>query len=81
MDKRAARCHVVRMHLDLSTLLAAVGLALVFEGLPYFLSPKKMPELLRFLAELEPARLRFLGLTAMILGLALVFAARTWLAG
>lgn len=69
------------MHLDLSTLLAAIGLALIFEGLPYFLSPHKMPEFLRFLAELPAQQLRFVGLSAMILGLFLVFAARTWLGG
>lgn len=62
-------CH---MNIDWSLLFTAVGLALVFEGIPYFLFAEKMPLMLVTLAEQKPKFLRFIGLAAMILGLLVI---------
>jgi len=52
--------------------IAALGLALIMEGLPYFLGPEAVKSLVRKVLELPPAYLRAFGLTAIIAGLALV---------
>jgi len=65
------------MQFDWKLFLCAVGLAFVFEGLVYFAGANKMPELLRMMAERSPAELRMLGGVAMIIGLILVYLART----
>ena len=59
--------------------LLALGLAMILEGVPYFLSPKKVKDLAQLLPSLSDPALRFLGLGLMILGLALLFASRRWL--
>jgi uncharacterized protein len=64
------------MTLDWNLLLAALGLALILEGAPYFLWSEKMPEYLRYLAERPPAVLRKLGLLAMAAGLVFLLLAR-----
>ena len=64
------------MHVDWRLLVTALGLAMVFEGLPYFLWAEGMPQFLRAMAERPPLLLRMLGLTAMLGGLLLVFIAR-----
>jgi hypothetical protein len=64
------------MQFDWNVFLMALGLAFVLEGLPYFLFAERMPLVLRTMAEQRPAALRLLGLTAMALGLALVFVVR-----
>jgi len=51
----------------------AVGLALVIEGLPYFLFAEKMPKVLRTLSVMPPFRLRLIGMTSMTFGLAVVW--------
>lgn len=60
------------MNIDWSLLIAAVGLALIFEGIPYFLFAERMPMLLLRLAEQPPRFLRFIGLSAIILGLLVI---------
>ena len=60
------------MHIDWSLLIVAVGLALVFEGIPYFLCAERMPRFLVTMAEQPPRMLRFIGLIAMILGLLVI---------
>jgi len=57
-------------------LLAALGLALIMEGIPYFLWSEKMPEYLRFLSERSPSTLRKMGLAAIIAGLVFLALAR-----
>lgn len=59
--------------------LLALGLAMVLEGMPYFLTPGKVKELAQLLPRLPDSALRFLGLGLMILGLALLFVSRRWL--
>ena len=60
------------MNIDWSLLFTAIGLALVFEGIPYFLVAERMPLMLLKLAQQPPKFLRFLGLAAMILGLLVI---------
>lgn len=61
------------MTFDWNLLLYALGLALIFEGMPYFLWPEKLPEYLRYLSKLPPTVLRKLGLAAMGAGLMFLF--------
>jgi uncharacterized protein YjeT (DUF2065 family) len=65
------------MNIDWSLLVTAVGLAFVFEGVPYFLFAERMPRILLRLAT-QPAKfLRFIGLAAMILGLLIISLGRS----
>lgn len=61
------------MTFDWKLLLYALGLAMILEGMPYFLWSEKMPEYLRYLSERPPAVLRKLGLAAMGAGLLFLF--------
>jgi len=56
--------------------LSALGLAMILEGIPYFLSPEKVKELARLLPGLPNSSLRFFGLLVMVAGLALLFLSR-----
>lgn len=64
------------MNIDWPLVIMAIGLAFIFEGLPYFLWAEKMPKILLLLAERKPSSLRGMGLAAIILGLALVASVR-----
>lgn len=59
------------------TLLAAVALMLVFEGVLPFLMPSLWRDTFRRLVELSDGQLRFIGLTAMLAGLLLLFMAHS----
>jgi uncharacterized protein YjeT (DUF2065 family) len=61
------------MTFDWKLFLAALGLAFILEGLPYFLFAEKMPSMLRMLSERPPGALRFLGFSAILAGLTLLF--------
>lgn len=61
----------------MSELLTVIGLILVLEGLPYFAFPEKFKTWMRKLAELPEAQLRIYGLVSMLIGLLLVFLARS----
>ncbi|KAB1442719.1 DUF2065 domain-containing protein [Pseudodesulfovibrio senegalensis] len=65
------------MNIDWTLILSALGLALVIEGIPYFIFADRMPRVLRTLAEQPPRNLRILGLTAAILGLLVIWLARS----
>ncbi|MBN2231966.1 MAG: DUF2065 domain-containing protein [Deltaproteobacteria bacterium] len=56
--------------------LLALGLALILEGMPYFLFPRRLRELLATLSGQPETTLRFFGLTAMCCGLLLLVAGR-----
>lgn len=58
-------------------LLTVVGLLLVIEGIPWFLSPRRFKALLVSIAEASDVFLRLIGLGAMLLGLLLVYLARS----
>ncbi len=59
------------------TLLAAVALMLVLEGVLPFLMPSLWRDTFRRLVELSDGQLRFIGLTAMLAGLFLLFMAHS----
>jgi uncharacterized protein YjeT (DUF2065 family) len=60
-----------------TTLLMALALMLVIEGLLPFLAPKLWRETFRRLMLLTDGQIRFFGLTSMIAGLILLFVARS----
>ncbi len=57
----------------MNLILVALGLMMVFEGIPLFCFPDHLKELARKLPELENATLRSIGLVLMLLGLAVVY--------
>lgn len=64
------------MHIDVKLIAMAIGIALVIEGLPYFLLAEKMPAYLRSLSAMSPKVLRVVGMISMLLGLVIVWAVR-----
>lgn len=56
----------------MSNLLLAFALMLVIEGLLPFIAPRVWRETFRRATELADGQLRFIGLTSMIIGLALL---------
>ena len=58
------------------TLLTAIALLLVIEGILPFLVPGLWRETFRRLIEMTDGQLRFIGLTAMLAGVLLLFIAR-----
>jgi uncharacterized protein len=59
-----------------SILLTALALMLVIEGVLPFLLPTLWRDTFRRLIEMSDGQIRFIGLTAMILGLTLLFLVR-----
>ena len=59
-----------------TTLLMAIALMLVVEGLLPFLAPKVWRETFLRLMQLSDGQIRFFGLTSMIAGLILLYIAR-----
>ncbi len=64
------------MQLDWRLFLLALGLAFVLEGAVYFIGAERMRPVLKLLAERPAGDLRKLGLTAIILGLLLIYFVR-----
>ena len=60
----------------MTDLICALGLLLIFEGLPYFLSPRGMKEIVSKIPELSDSTLRTIGVLAILAGLALVYFGR-----
>ena len=59
-----------------STLLLALALMLVIEGVLPFLAPRVWREAFRRAIELGDGQIRFIGLTSMVVGLVLLMIAR-----
>ena len=55
-----------------STLLMAFGLMLVIEGLLPFVAPRIWRDTFRRVTEMADGQLRFVGLTSIIIGLAMI---------
>jgi uncharacterized protein YjeT (DUF2065 family) len=55
------------------SLLTAIALVLVLEGILPFLSPRGWRDTFRRLTEMSDGQIRFIGLTSMIAGLLLLF--------
>jgi uncharacterized protein YjeT (DUF2065 family) len=60
-----------------TTLLMALALMLVIEGLLPFLAPKVWRETFLRLMQLSDGQIRFFGLTSMIIGLLLLYFAKS----
>ncbi len=56
--------------------LCVLGMVLIIEGLPYFLFPEKLKTYMLKILEVPPVTLRFIGISAMIAGLILVYFGR-----
>lgn len=56
----------------MSTLLMAFGLMLVIEGLLPFIAPRLWRDTFRRITEMADGQLRFVGLTSIIAGLAMI---------
>ncbi|TVP98242.1 MAG: DUF2065 domain-containing protein [Roseinatronobacter sp.] len=54
------------------TLVLAIGLVLVFEGLVFVLAPRRIEDILRLLATMPIEARRMIGLVALVLGAVLV---------
>ncbi len=59
--------------MDFSLFIKALGLAFILEGIPYFLFAERMPSVLEKLLEQPTASLRKIGLSALLIGLLLVY--------
>jgi uncharacterized protein len=57
--------------------LCVLGMVFIIEGLPYFILPEKLKIYLLKITEIPSATLRFLGISAMIVGLTLIYFGRT----
>ena len=57
----------------IETLLVAIGLVFVFEGLVFALAPSRIEELLRMFAEIPLEQRRLIGLGAIAVGVVLVW--------
>lgn len=55
------------------TLLAALALMLVLEGIIPFLYPSKWRDLVATLAKIDDRQLRMMGLVSMLIGVALLY--------
>ena len=60
-----------------NTLLTAIALMLVIEGVLPFLVPSLWRETFRRLTEMSDGQVRFVGLTSMLAGLLLLFLVRS----
>jgi len=56
----------------MSTLLMAFGLMLVIEGLLPFMAPRLWRDTFRRVTEMADGQLRFVGLTSIVIGLAMI---------
>jgi uncharacterized protein YjeT (DUF2065 family) len=52
---------------------SVIGMVMIIEGLPYFVSPAKMKEVVHTIAKLENAHLRKFGFVLMLAGLCIVY--------
>ena len=57
--------------------LCVLGLIFIIEGLPYFVFPEKLKLYLAKIITMPDSTLRFLGITAMIVGLIILYVGRT----
>ena len=64
------------MKFQINIFIAALGLALIIESLPYFLGPESVKKLVSKVLELPPRMLRFFGLAGIVAGLTLVALSR-----
>jgi len=63
----------------MSYFLSVLGLALVIEGIPYFVFPDKMKSLMERIKTMPSRSLRIFGITAMGTGLLFIYIAQSYL--
>jgi uncharacterized protein YjeT (DUF2065 family) len=56
--------------------LSALGLAMIMEGLPYFIAPRHVKEFAKRLPELSSGTIRSLGMAIVAAGLLVIYLAR-----
>jgi uncharacterized protein YjeT (DUF2065 family) len=61
----------------MSLFLAALGLMMVFEGIPYFCFPAQVKSFARRIPEVPDSTLRVIGLALMLIGLLIVYFGRS----
>jgi uncharacterized protein YjeT (DUF2065 family) len=61
----------------MATVLLALGLVLCVEGLVFALAPQRLEDVLEALRQMSPDLRRVIGLGALALGVALVWAAKS----
>jgi hypothetical protein len=61
----------------IATILLAIGLVLIVEGLVLALAPQRFEEALAYLASLSPETRRLFGFFALVLGVALLALAQS----
>ncbi|HYC08285.1 MAG TPA: DUF2065 domain-containing protein [Steroidobacteraceae bacterium] len=64
------------MSLNLTDLLAALGLILVLEGIAPFVNPQAVKRALARILQVPDRELRIVGLGSMLIGVVLLFVAR-----
>ena len=57
--------------------LCVLGMAFIIEGLPYFIFPEKLKIYLLKMTTMPDSTLRFIGISAMIVGLILLYLGRS----
>ncbi len=62
--------------MTVQTLVLAVGLVLIFEGLVFALAPRRIEDLLRMLTSMPVEVRRMIGLVALVIGALVVTASR-----
>ena len=60
----------------IETIILAIGLVLIVEGLVYALAPSLIEQMLAALRDIPPEARRLMGLLAMVIGLVLVWIAK-----
>ena len=60
----------------MATILLAIGLVLVVEGLVFALAPSRLEELVALIAEMPTETRRLIGLVSLAIGVGLVWAAK-----
>ncbi|OGL43747.1 MAG: hypothetical protein A2W05_05185 [Candidatus Schekmanbacteria bacterium RBG_16_38_10] len=63
----------------MDTILIAVGIVLIIEGLPYFIIPEQVKEITKRIQEIPSSSLRLFGFTLMLAGLIVVYLARRYI--
>ena len=58
--------------------LSALGLMMIFEGVPYFCSPSQVKVFAQKIGEIPDQILRFAGLALMLVGLTIVYLGRSF---
>ena len=61
----------------MSLFLSALGLMMIFEGIPYFCAPSQVKNFAQKIPELSNSTLRLIGLVLMVLGLMVAYFGRS----